>query len=280
MSGAVGNGQVNFLDQPLSTLAFCWRLERRDGVALGLTSHDRDMVVAGFPYRAAPGLVPSAFSRGIGLEVESMDLQGALSSDAISEEDMRAGRWDGAMLWLHLTQWEMPGELWLELMRGTLGSVEQKGDAFSVELRGPNAVLGQPVIPETSPGCRARLGDNACRVDLAGRQYVVRVAAMEEEVVRVEGGGLSAGDYAFGTLRWMEGRNCGLTQSILANDTSSVTLADIPIFAVEVGTRALLTQGCDKRLESCRARFANAVNFRGEPYLPGSDLLTRYPGAF
>jgi len=40
-----------------------------------------------------------------------------------------------------------------------------------------------------------------------------------------------------------------------------------------------LVEGCDKSLATCATRFANAVNFRGEPYLPGIDLLTRYPGA-
>jgi uncharacterized phage protein (TIGR02218 family) len=38
-------------------------------------------------------------------------------------------------------------------------------------------------------------------------------------------------------------------------------------------------EGCDKRLETCRDRFANTLNFRGEPHLPGNDLLTRYPGS-
>jgi len=57
-----------------------------------------------------------------------------------------------------------------------------------------------------------------------------------------------------------------------------VTLADAPAFAVEAGALALLTEGCDRRMETCSARFGNAVNFRGEPYLPGNDLLTRYPG--
>ena len=40
-----------------------------------------------------------------------------------------------------------------------------------------------------------------------------------------------------------------------------------------------LIEGCDKSLATCAARFGNAANFRGEPYLPGMDLLTRYPGA-
>ena len=46
--------------------------------------------------------------------------------------------------------------------------------------------------------------------------------------------------------------------------------------AVVAGSRVEITQGCDKRFATCVARFSNAVNFRGEPHLPGNDLLTRY----
>ena len=33
----------------------CWRVERRDGVAIGLTAHDRDLVIDGLVYRARAG---------------------------------------------------------------------------------------------------------------------------------------------------------------------------------------------------------------------------------
>lgn len=274
-----GEGADALLSGELLCLAFCWRLDRRDGVAIGLTSHDRDLLVEGFPYRAAPGLVPSSVARGIGLDAESMDLEGALNSAAIRADDLRAGRWDGATLRLYLTDWSDPGALWLELVRGELGAVEQKNEAFTVELRGVQVAFEQPAVPETSPGCRARLGDRACRVDLAARRRLARVGASEDASLRIADGGLVVGAYAFGTVRWLEGANAGLVQPVLANDAETVTLADPPAFAVAEGARLLLTEGCDKRLESCVGRFGNALNFRGEPYLPGNDLLTRYPGA-
>ena len=269
----------SILAQELVTLAFCWRLERRDGVTIGLTSHDRDLDIGGLPYRAAPGLVPSSVRRGTGLEPENMDLKGAITSDAINEQDLRAGRWDGAALFLYLTEWSAPGTLWFELMRGELGTVEQQGESFSVELAGPAAILSKAFAPETSPGSRAALGDTACRIDLARHQQVVRISAMTGEKATVSGGGLTSGDYVFGSLRWLEGENCGLVHGIIANDAASVTLSDVPAFPVAAGTRALITEGCDKLMATCSGRFANAVNFRGEPYLPGTDLLTRYPGA-
>jgi uncharacterized phage protein (TIGR02218 family) len=34
--------------------------------------------------------------------------------------------------------------------------------------------------------------------------------------------------------------------------------------------------GCDKRIETCAARFGNVVNFRGFPSIPGQDAILRY----
>jgi len=267
------------LAQPLAALAFCWRLARRDGVTIGLTSHDRDLVVGGLVYRAAPGMVPSAVRWGTGAGSESMDVQGMIGGDAISDVDLDAGRWDGAGLWLHLTEWTDPGVLWLELARGTIGAVERAGNGFTAELLGPAAVLDEAVAPATSPDCRAALGDKACRVDLALRRRLVSVVAVEDAEVVIAGGGLVEDAYAFGALRWLTGENAGMAQAIIASTGGQVILTDPPPFAVAPGTRAMLTEGCDKRMESCAARFGNAINFQGEPYLPGNDLLTRYPGA-
>jgi uncharacterized phage protein (TIGR02218 family) len=91
---------------------------------------------------------------------------------------------------------------------------------------------------------------------------------------------LSAGGgdglFAYGTLRWLTGANAGLESRVVANAGTSVTLRDVPAFAVTAGTRVEMVEGCDKRFATCIGRFGNAVNFRGEPHLPGNDLLTRY----
>jgi uncharacterized phage protein (TIGR02218 family) len=77
----------------------------------------------------------------------------------------------------------------------------------------------------------------------------------------------------------MSGANCGLTNIILSVSGTVIRARDLPRAAVESGCRVELREGCDKRFETCVTRFNNAVNFRGEPHLPGNDPLTRYPGA-
>ncbi len=190
------------------TLAWCWRLSRRDGVVLGLTSHDRDLLIDGVLYRAAPGMKPSAIETSDSLDASTMDLEGAISSDAIAARDLDAGRWDG----------------------------------------------------DLAPLTRARR-----IVAIDGRQVTIDAAP-------------PPGTMAFGELCWLEGAACGLRTPVIAAAGAVLTLAEMPPLLPPLPARVRLIEGCDKQLATCRSRFANAVNFRGEAHLPGNDLLTRYPG--
>lgn len=126
----------DWLREEVVTLAWCWRLARRDGVVIGLTSHDRDLLVGGLLYRAAPGMKPSALETSDSLEAATMDLEGAIASDAIAARDLDAGRWDGAELELFVTDWSAPEAAPVTVARGSLGAIERRGAAFAAELQG------------------------------------------------------------------------------------------------------------------------------------------------
>ena len=112
---------------------------------------------------------------------------------------------------------------------------------------------------------------------MAGRSIVAHVVASD-------GGALTLDTevderFVLGRLRYLGGANCGLGSVILSASGNAVELREIPRVSVESGCRVELHEGCDKRFDTCVSRFANAANYRGEPHLPGNDLLTRYPGA-
>ena len=115
---------------------------------------------------------------------------------------------------------------------------------------------------------------------MSGRTLFTRVVASPAaNVVTVAEAASAAGAYAFGRLRWIGGANSGLESSIADSEGDRLILREPPPFAVAAGDTVEIREGCDKSFATCRARFANAENFRGEPHLPGMDLLTRYPGA-
>jgi uncharacterized phage protein (TIGR02218 family) len=268
---------MSWLDGELTTLALCWRVDRRDGVTIGITAHDCDLVIDGLVYRAAPGMTPSAISRSASLDADSMDVTGALTSNAIGEADLLAGRWDGARVALFATDWRDPAEQ-VPLGEGTIGAVETRGDVLTAELRGVSAGLERPVVEETSPECRASLGDRRCRVAMAGRRRFARVIGVAGVMLTLDAMEPGGNSYGGGRLRWLGGANSGLEDAIVRSEGAIVTLRRPPRFDA-MGALVEIEQGCDKRLATCAERFGNAVNFRGEPWLPGIDLLTRYPGA-
>ena len=44
------------------------------------------------------------------------------------------------------------------------------------------------------------------------------------------------------------------------------------------GDLVRLEAGCDKRMETCRLKFSNLLNFQGFPDIPGDDWVMAYPG--
>ena len=268
---------MSITDGELTSVAFCWRLERTDGAGIALTSHDQSLVSDGVTYEAAPGMMPASITRQLGLEPASSEIDGALSSEALVESDLELGRWDGAAVQLRAVDWSDSAADPIMLLAGEVGSVTIDGDSFTADLSGAAAKLAAPVCPATSAECRAHFGDKQCRVDLAGRTIAATVVASS-------GGQLSLDQsvderFVLGRIRYMSGANCGLSSVILSASGSVVQVRDLPRAPVEVGCRVELREGCDKRFATCVTRFNNAVNFRGEPHLPGNDLLTRYPGA-
>lgn len=269
---------MSWWQQPLTTLAFVWRIERSDGVALGFTSHDRDLDRDGLRHSSAPGMLPSAARLTDGLDADDMELAGALTSAALTATDLASGRWDGARLTLAAVDWADPDAAPVPIVRGGFGSVALKDGAFEVALRGATAALDIGVAEEISPSCRATLGDRRCRVDLNGRRRRATVIAAVRSTMTLAEVPAADGAFEYGTLRWLGGDNAGLSARIVASAGATLTLAEAPPLPLVPPVAVEIVEGCDRQFATCGARFANAANFRGEPHLPGNDLLTRYGG--
>jgi len=261
----------------VSTFAFCWQVERRDGAGVALTSSDAPLRIGGHVFDPAPGLVPGQLRQGGPPGEELGEAQGAITAQSITEDDLLAGRWDGARARLFTVEVGTGTGESIPLADGELGEIALEGQSFAADLLGAGSKLRSSPFPRTSPECRAQLGDKACRVDLAGRSSRFRV-------VDFDGAKLTLSPpceerFVAGSLRWLTGQNCGTKSLVLAVEDGAVRLRELPRATVMPGEIVTIVEGCDKRFETCVSRFSNAVNFRGEPFLPGNDLLTRYPGA-
>ncbi len=264
-----------FFREELEGVATFWRVYRKDGVTLGFTSHDRALYFGGIRHRAAPGMVPSAIRCSAGFGDDSAEVRGALSHASINAGDLRAGRYDDAAITIGAVDWET-----LEhsvVFHGTLGAIAENAGAFNADLRSAKTVLQRDDVPRTSPTCRARFCGAACGLSIARHNREAVIVAADAAANRLFFGPIDAADYVYGEIRWLDGPYAGQTAGIMAQDADWL-VPDIPVGSKIVpGMRVVLREGCDRLFATCRDRFDNAVNFRGEPFLPGNDLIARYP---
>lgn len=260
----------------VETVATYWRVLRRDGVALAFVTHDRDLWFDGMLHRAAPGMVPSSIRRSADLSPDSAEVDGALSHEAISAKDLAAGRFDSARVMIGVVDWQtLENQL---LYRGTVGAVSGEAGRFNAELVSRKAELAVDRMPRTSPTCRARFCGPGCGLSAARFTHEAVLTASDPAAGQVSVvTSVADADLAGGTLRWLEGPAAGLTCGIAEAAGGTLVLEDTVDPGTTPGLRVELREGCDRTLATCAARFGNAANFQGEPFLPGNDLVARYP---
>lgn len=158
-------GMAEHLATGATTLCWCWRLTRRDGVILGFTDHDRDIVFDGTTFEAAAGFDASEIKDAIGLSVDNLQVSGAISSGRLEEADLAAGLYDDARIEIFRASWHEPSQHLL-MRSGSIGEVRRNGTAFSAEIRGLAHYLQQPKGRLFQYGCDADVGDKRCGVSL------------------------------------------------------------------------------------------------------------------
>lgn len=269
-----------------TTLCRCWLLTRRDGTVYGFTDHDGDLSFDGQVFRADTGLSAKAIAQATGLAVDNTEAVGMLSDASLREEDIRAGRFDGAEVSAWLVNWADPEQRLLQF-RGSLGEIRRAEGAFQAELRGLTEVLNQPVGQVYQSPCAAVLGDRRCRINMSTPGYFTEIAVEAVEDQKL---------FRFAALdgfddRWFEkGRVkvlSGAARDLVAvvkNDRLSAGGRVIELWQalrakIAPGDMVRIEAGCDKRLETCRLKFNNIVNYQGFPHIPGEDWLMNYPSS-
>lgn len=267
------------LDSGVTTLCHCWRITRTDGAVFGFTDHDRQLSFGDTSYLPDTGFTPSDVTTSLGLAVDTMEVEGAISSDVITAADIATGLWDDAGAEIYLVDWSDTDNRVIT-KKGSLGEVTRGELAYGAEIRSLAHRLNQNEGRTYGRLCDAVVGDTRCTIDLTatGNHGAGTVASADSDrIVIVAGlGDFNDGWFAQGLMTWTSGANQGTAveirrHAVLRDGTVSLTLwqrAAQPIAAADTFT---ITVGCAKTFVTCRDKFANGANFRGFPHIPGND---------
>jgi uncharacterized phage protein (TIGR02218 family) len=266
-----------------TSLCHCWKLIRRDGATFGFTDHDRDLSFDGVVHAARTGLEAAEATAELGFAVGGGEVSGALVSAGLTEDDISSGLYDDASVETWLVNWsDVTERLLLDV--GSIGEIRRADGGFVAEVRGLMHRFDEERGRQFRATCSADLGDERCGINLASSAYAGTgtVTATDGALtIAASGIGFADGWCTAGRLTWTSGDNAGLSVEIKVHraidGTDAFDLWQRAPQAIKTGDTFRITAGCDKTHGACRAKFRNAVNFRGFPHMPGNDFIIRMP---
>jgi hypothetical protein len=162
---------------------------------------------------------------------------------------------------------------------GTLGNNAQFGNvAFQAQTNGVTGTI--------EPTWDTLLGNTT--VDNTVTWKAITRFAFESQVTGVADSGRSVtpsgivesdGYFDGGLLTWETGKNAGRSMEIKSWTGGVFKLFSRPFYLPVAGDRFVAHPGCDKTRATCKAKFSNLLNFRGEPDVPGQDKYYSSPDA-
>jgi uncharacterized phage protein (TIGR02218 family) len=277
---AVSANLDTHLASDCATTCLCWKLRRRDGTVEGWTDHDEAVPWDGVDYLPLPAGAPSNYQQKAALAAANMELE--VNYGDTSAALIRAGYYDYAEVWTFRINWADPSQGIVRMAYGRLGEISMLKGQARADVRGLAQILSTQIGRIYTPECDASLGDARCKVNIAPYTHagtVGTVTSNRQFTITGAAAGKAGDYYNYGRIAWLTGANAGLAMQIEDyNGTNDVvTLVEPMPAAVAPGDTASLVAGCDRRKESCVARFANIVNFRGFDRIPGMDKALNMP---
>ena len=270
----------NMLDETPVKLASCFKIIRKDGVGKFFTNYDEELLICGDYYKPASGFLPSDIDYYANLGGNNaVEIMGLLKD--ISATDLRLGLYDFAEIEIFQVNYENISAGKISLFNGNFGKITFKNNHFYAELTSLSARLNRGIISNYSPFCRSNLGDDLCRKDLSDFTATATITqVINNKKFFTNSLSQDTGFFSNGKIEFTTGGNAGLITEVkfnekLANGFQKISLILPTSFVMKQGDDFKLTAGCDKSFHTCRKKFNNAINFRGEPHLPGIDAIAK-----
>lgn len=271
---------LTHLQSEVTSLATCWKLTRRDALVMGFTSHDCDIIFDGVAYLSANGFAPVKLVSNSDFSADIMQLEGAVDGEVITEADIKAGIYDYAEIEVFMVNYNDLTQGKMSLRTGWLGEMKYGNGRFSAEMYGLTQSFAQVIGELYSPSCRAKLGDARCGLDIADLTVTGVVTGVTSNQIFVDSARTEdAGYFSMGKITFTSGANAGLEMEVKEYGAGGVISLVFPMsYVVEAGDGYSMQAGCDKSFGTCISSFSNAINFRGEPHVPGADAMFKTAG--
>lgn len=262
----------------------CLRIVPQWGPSIYLTDHPRDLVIGANTYKTDSGYQFSGQASESSMAPGVMDLDGIAGIAGIDRNKIVSGVFDNARVYAFATTWRSPVVDEEPLGVAIMGKTTVKDNRYTAELMMLVDALNQSVGQTYTATCPKAFGGTeyaGCAVALGPITVTGTITGVTSNSVFRDSARAEAADYfGEGTIAFTTGANAGLKPLEIKSHAADGTITTHEAFhyGVAVGDAYTLIPGCRKRLEDCRDKWNNILNFGGFSFVPTKSVYTRRGG--
>jgi uncharacterized phage protein (TIGR02218 family) len=267
----------NCNNETLTFRTYIWSIYRTDGVSISFTTHDKDIIHDGVQYHSFPSSEISNIFYSSSQLNEKIEICGLIHGNYISKYELECGLWGNAFVEVSSMDWLKSDSLLI--YRGIVTSIKLdekiNSSVFILEIMYGDEKKHNNY--NCSPTCRADLGDKRCSYDIESKLIYSSVVEVLDSYISIES---EISDHEiYGKMLALTGQLRGKLIDISFTGPSTIKMS--PGFLIDIfkKDKISLYPVCNKTFLKCASVFQNGLNFQGEPFVPGSDILVRYESA-
>lgn len=238
-------------------------------MSLGFTSIDRKVSIDEVDYNPQAAIDPTSAKLNSALESNNLDIKGFIDSELISDQDLRAGKFNGERVKVFVADF-ITGEVVKTLAVGRWGQVQKTDQTWQVTIRTAADILQQSVYQSLGRSCRwtKRLQDPRCGINLASFTVTTTITGVTDSKTFTLGSVPSPAliynwSGGAGYVEFTTGLNAGYKLAIDTVQGGGLSLRVTPPYAVEEGDELKIVPGCDGTMGMCKNQFNNVANWGG-----------------
>ena len=263
-----------YVNDNIYNIATCWKIETKNKSLIGITNHTSDLIIDGVCYHSKASFTPNELKLASDLKLNSLTIEGMLSHDLISKDEIETGSYDNAKIDIFLVDYKNPDLLKTIVFSGFFGKISFDDNQYQVELYSLSDALSTKFGDIYSASCRAEFCDKKCKlniIDFTFSATVISIVNEHEVLLKLEDP--TNQDFTGGFFEYSDKNNSFKSIEIFAQQDNLFKLKHKLEKSLKFGDLITLKRGCDKKFKTCISSFNNGINFRGEPHVPTKQLF-------
>lgn len=267
---------------PYQTSALCLRIVCGNGTAIRVTRYPKDLTMSnGQVYLTGSGFDFTGYESTASLSPSAIDLEGILGFAGVTREAVASGVFDGARAYLFACDYLNPIEDHEPIVASFLGKATLTDSGYTFEEMALIDALNQSVGKTYMAQCPKTFGGQeyaGCKIALGPLTVSGTLTAVTSGTQFADNTRPEAADYfSLGTVQFTSGANAGLKPLEIKSFSAGGGIVTFEPFYYPpaIGDAYMMTPGCRKRLEDCRDKWNNVVNFGGFPNMPTSSIYSQ-----